>query len=369
MYKQKRPITHQHFRIFVAGIPSGVSAKLVKSYFDSFGPVADIVEVRKRLNDCLQTRRRQRGVRKGENQGGIDSGVCCLYTPCEATYHAILDTADHALNGRSIMCSPFKSKRTAIQENMQNNRKRVLIKRVPSTVPESSLRESLESVFGPVAVFFSFLPELHSRSQAKSAKQQQRLFKTYSVMFDAETSANKAILAGHLCLSDGATLVIEAFQIGYKAAKQTTATAVPPTAASVSDQSHASLSLSEKSATNTARGKSKQHCLPDVTHLPTTTPTSVDCLPVLPENTLIECLSTLAPVRTLSASMSSPTLAEGCIARITTTAFHMPIPQRRPASAEPAICFRAGYRSPTRLAICILSAHLKRCRRDHPTAC
>ena len=196
----------KQYRIFVAGVPSGVSSKTVESYFRSFGPITAITEIDRRVEDA--------GIYSNDVDSTIHPfeimrGVCCVITPYEQTYNAILGTSNHCIKKRTIMCSPYKSKKAAIKENRKNNKRRIIIKRVPSSIEEGIIKDSIEYLFGPISVFFSFLPEA---MQVKNPYRNRRLHKSYSVMFTDKQSAQLAVDAGKFFLRGYGELAIEPFR-------------------------------------------------------------------------------------------------------------------------------------------------------------
>jgi len=110
------------------------------------------------------------------------------------------------------MCSLYKSKKAAIKENRKNNKRRIIIKRVPSSIDEGIIKDSIEYLFGPISVFFSFLPEA---MQVKNPYRNRRLHKSYSIMFTDKHSAQKAANAGKFFLRGYGELAIEPFRQNF----------------------------------------------------------------------------------------------------------------------------------------------------------
>lgn len=110
------------------------------------------------------------------------------------------------------MCSKYKSVQTVIEENIEKNTKRVLLKRVSSAMKEDYVKKLVEQKFGPVEVMFAFLAE-HKEGKAK--EKEFRPFKTYSVMFYNTESAELAISTAVVKHSTFKPFFIEPFVFNY----------------------------------------------------------------------------------------------------------------------------------------------------------
>lgn len=197
------------YRIFVAGIPSGIPKRTLENYFSQFGSIFSITELTKRVPG---KKKKIEQTSSATEPSDIRGGVCLVTTYDLITRDTILNHPRHELKKRTIMCSKYKSVQTVIEENIEKNTKRVLLKRVSSAMKEDYVKKLVEQKFGPVEVMFAFLAE-HKEGKAK--EKEFRPFKTYSVMFYNTESAELAISTAVVKHSTFKPFFIEPFVFNY----------------------------------------------------------------------------------------------------------------------------------------------------------
>lgn len=185
-------------QIFVAGIPSDFEKNDAMNYFKEFGSIISIRE-------------------KKMPSGGR---AFILKTGTEETFREILfSKGNHVISGRLVQCRPYERGKRLIQHNISMNKRRVIIKKVPSQLDVAELVNSLEKLAGPIESIYSFSTEQKKKRLSQTYK---RKFKVYSVLFIDPGSAQKAIsLESHSFIDGLEPSTIEKFRIAKtKASKK-----------------------------------------------------------------------------------------------------------------------------------------------------
>ena len=187
------------YKIFVAGIPTVTPDFEVLKYFRRFG---DVVWIDRSRGNPSQTEEDHRN-------------HCILYMRDKASVNAVLRMAPHAVGGRRVMCKEYLEGSQLFRQNLDYNRRRVILKKVPADLSEAQVRRYLEQAFGEIDTMFCFLPESN-----KDRKFHQRQYRSYSVMFKLAQSANQAALAKIIYLKDQQRTIVERFKKSKQVARQ-----------------------------------------------------------------------------------------------------------------------------------------------------
>ena len=152
-------------QIYVAGIPTSTTTVELSACFSRHSYL-----VRVETTSKFPT---------GDNsQRFVLDGHCVISVADTTTYESILTNKRILLRGRRLMCSEFLTGTKLYKLNAMNNKRRIILKYVPSYLSEIEVKDSLERQFGKVERFFSYL------SEHKEADESRRRYKAYSVMFD-----------------------------------------------------------------------------------------------------------------------------------------------------------------------------------------
>lgn len=154
--------------LFVTGIPADCSVAEVAGYFGQFGWLTEV-------STQITANKTRAFVLKPSNQ---------------ESYQAILyPNRPHYFAGRFLQCAPFESGDSLLKHNIRNNKKRVIVKRVPSILNSEELRYWLEQVAGPVQSMFAYSTD----DVNKRLTNDQRKHRTYSVIFSRSDSVSKIL--------------------------------------------------------------------------------------------------------------------------------------------------------------------------------
>lgn len=178
------------YKIYVAGVPKGANALDLELYFAAHGTVLQVSEVSK---DAI--RKKTMDATLGWYQEEM-CGCCCLEVADRATYDRILQLSPHELNGRFLYCSPFLRGNTVKKLNKEQNKRRVLAKRVYFKVSDEELINYIEKAFGKVEHYFVLKPELKNMMNDSS----KRKFRTFSILFVTEEAADSCVSSSPLNL-------------------------------------------------------------------------------------------------------------------------------------------------------------------------
>lgn len=130
------------------------------------------------------------------------------------TYHSILQACPHRIQSRCLEVCPLKTGLDLIFHNCQKNQRRVLIKKVPIEVDEQEILDAIRVEFGLVEKFFGYKSETKFW-EASSVLASSNKKVTYSVTFQAKSSAAKAVRKGYMILRLGynpITVIVEKFK-------------------------------------------------------------------------------------------------------------------------------------------------------------
>lgn len=189
-------------KIFVAGIPSSIPNSEILRYFSEFG---GIEKLDRSMGNSVSS----------EGDLTDSRGHCILLVRDKAAMERILSRAPHYVGGRKVMCKEYLEGSQLFRQNLDNNRRRVIIKKVPAQISEEEFRRYLTTSFGKIELMFCFRPEAR-----KASKSERRLYRSYSVMFKEVDSASRATLARYLNFANGQSAIVEKFSKAKQTARQ-----------------------------------------------------------------------------------------------------------------------------------------------------
>ena len=233
------------YKVFIAGVPSVLTYGTMKNYFSKIGPITFIYG-----NRTAEDKEQTASYLEILNSP-CKKGYCVIETPSIDTYEAILN-GKHKLMGRDLICKRYLQDEDLIQHNQLINEKRLLLKKVPSRITESVLREFLESSYGEVSVLYVF----KSTQEVKNLKPiKQKRYNTFSVTFKTK---EPALLLAQMGLAEGpgcCTIEVRRFTHGFRfRSKDTPEGTCPP-------KSNESPLFKQKNETKKASTAVKNHLL------------------------------------------------------------------------------------------------------------
>ncbi len=186
------------YRLFVNGIPSRVAPIAVYDYFSFYGRVK-----MQRLGpgNSLTT------VLPAKAHVNTRRGFCVLLAEDQQTLESILSRS-HEFMGRTLGVNRFRQGQELFAYFNKISSRRVIIKRVPTTVSVEDVQSLLENLFGSVERIYRF--EAESLDKAARKEKRRRTF-TYSVEFHLSQDAEKAVNLGEITFEDGVKAIIEKY--------------------------------------------------------------------------------------------------------------------------------------------------------------
>lgn len=182
-------------KLFVAGVPSGISQQLIVDFFKSYGHLE------------LATANNATGWR----QSTINSkGHIILNCYDRLLAKDLIAQRNFNFLGRTLAVSEFMSGQDLISLNHKLNKCRVILKKVPSHIDQATLRSELSSKWGPLENIFQFKP-MNPMDTTKLKKTEPPKYHVYSAIFKDPLHANKLIKYGFFDLSDGSRVQTEKF--------------------------------------------------------------------------------------------------------------------------------------------------------------
>jgi len=212
MHSSGKSDSHEEvdLRVHVTGVANPTPLKRVFEYFSQFGQIKAVRENSKRGG--VQLERDDPGSLEDLSvRLNIRSGSCIVEILNLKTKKAILDYQSHNLDGRTLKCSNFKTAEQLSQENLVNNKRKVILKKVPSSIPEEELKQFLENQFGTLETIFPFMPDKKKLQKLTKENARTRTIKSYSVMFKEAQSAEKAATSYMLELPEYGKFFVEQF--------------------------------------------------------------------------------------------------------------------------------------------------------------
>lgn len=187
---QKKPDTNQ---LFVSGMAQDSTEAEIKEFFNSrFGSIDDV--------KILKTAKSR-------------SRFFLVTVADEETYQSILDAQSMVFRDRRLHCKPFVEQRSLLRSQIEaDNNRRVILKGVPSVIPESRIKESLEEMVGDIEMIFPYKSDVSYIAQFHKS----RKFRTYSVLFRNKASAETLVSLGNITLDKHLSHHIEIEKYDYR---------------------------------------------------------------------------------------------------------------------------------------------------------
>lgn len=153
--------------LFVSGMPQDSTEEQINNYFNSrFGGIAEA--------QVLITGNRSRNFLVKTNDYQV--------------YLEILATRDVIFRGRHLHCKPYTEKKSHLKSIIQEaNERRIILKKVPSKIPEKKVADFLKNLAGDIEMIFY----LRSETAVQAQFLKFRKYRTYSVLFKEKESAEK----------------------------------------------------------------------------------------------------------------------------------------------------------------------------------
>jgi hypothetical protein len=185
--------------IFIAGAPAKATKHELLEFFRRLGCISSI---QPRL--C-------RGDLKRETSPSPPTKVYWLLEAADpASYYAILGSEPCIFQDRKLYLAPFKSGTQLIVHNNGIAKRRVLVKKVPSWLPETSLMAMIEKGFGPIATYFKFQSDISNLEIIQDIQKPRRFF-TYSVTFQNKSDRDDIVRAGFVQITQDVAVAVEKF--------------------------------------------------------------------------------------------------------------------------------------------------------------
>lgn len=180
--------------LFLTGIPTGTQPAKLASMFSSIGFTVKIYDQKEQA--IMPSR-------------PIKNGYCLLETSSRRDYESLLDMKHVAYVGRRLIVKPYLAGVELYKENRKNNKRRVLLKQVPTYITDEEVKFHLCEKFGEIVEFY----RLQSHKLAESFK--DRGFKAFSVMFK-DSVVEKVGQNTSLEIRNGLRLKLERFSMEKK---------------------------------------------------------------------------------------------------------------------------------------------------------
>lgn len=198
---------NREYKIYVSGVPWGATSIELELYFATFGPVLSATEVSK---DAIQRKTAERSLGSFDE---IMGGSCCIEVADKRTFDAILGVKQHFFKGRPLHCHKFIEGPQVKSLNYNQNKRKVLVKRVLKVIPDEEFKAMLEKNYGPIENMFALMPEPY---RAAMEPNRERRYKTYSVTFCTQLSAEMAANASPIYYRSSEPIAIELFNFEKK---------------------------------------------------------------------------------------------------------------------------------------------------------
>ena len=129
------------FVLFISGVPQGtLSSDLIK-LFTEHG---------------FNVRMFRKDPKSAPSEWLVRSGYCLVQASDKITYKALLRREQFDFTSRKLMVSPYLQGAKLHRTNAKKNRRRIVVKHVPSFIPESDLVICLEQTFGKIEAIYKF---------------------------------------------------------------------------------------------------------------------------------------------------------------------------------------------------------------------
>lgn len=175
MDRSSKSFSKSHARIFVGSLPGFMTERQVLDFFSKFGKI-DSVEIKPR-----------------QDNPNKNTGYCVLQVHNKVVFHKII-SFEHLeiFPGRYIVCKPFM-KGTELKKATRNlDKRRLIVKHVPSIIKEHDLRRYFER-YAEVENIFPFHHDSSPVESSSKPKHNKNIMKTltYSLVFNTVDDANR----------------------------------------------------------------------------------------------------------------------------------------------------------------------------------
>ena len=197
MDRSSKSFSKSHAKIFVGSLPGFMTESQVLEFFSKYGKIGSI-EIKPRQDNPSK-----------------NSGYCVLQVHNKVSFHKII-SFEHLeiFPGRYVVCKPFM-KGTELKKATRNlDKRRLIVKHVPSSIKEHDLRLYFER-YAAVENIFPFHHDsspVDSNIRSKRNKFTSKTL-TYSLVFDTVEDANRFYQKhpNNLIEVNGKSLSIEKF--------------------------------------------------------------------------------------------------------------------------------------------------------------
>lgn len=147
------------YRIYVSGFGHNRNPSLLLDYFSQYGPVS--IDWSSIQSSGAGSQQEKKSIGKGIDQDfpcqkKKSKNYLVLYCQDRRTYEAILRQQYHWCDGTQIVCFEFKSGIQLIMHNQKLNQRRVILRRVPTTVTSEEVIEFMHEIAGNVESIYVY---------------------------------------------------------------------------------------------------------------------------------------------------------------------------------------------------------------------
>lgn len=151
--------------VFLSGIPKGITVLEISAVFSELGFKISVVN---------------QSLKKLGPESRISCGYCLLKAGTYYDYQEIMGHQHLLLFGRRLIVKPYLRGYDLIKANKNNNKRRILLKKVPSLISDLEVKTFLEKKFGGITEFYQL------KSHKSVGKTKNPKTKAFSVLFEKE---------------------------------------------------------------------------------------------------------------------------------------------------------------------------------------
>ena len=191
---------HSGARVFVGSIPANATKPSLIKYFSRFG---EVIRVEMQIKQTEHSTER------------LNPGWCHLIVADKVTADLICDIPFHIFEGRQITCRPFVKGGSLKRSNLENNKRRVIVKNVPWNSTEEEIRQIARNYGEVEAAFFFQKGGSGLKSLQIHAYKQYKQPRTASIQFREIEAADRFIKTKAITIR-GARAKIEPYDHKHK---------------------------------------------------------------------------------------------------------------------------------------------------------
>lgn len=190
----------ERYKLFIGGLPPYMNIEEIEASLSSLVPISQV----EFLNPREQGQRKQSA---GSYTHKSQQTEYCIVTVTDRLfYNRLIQVNNLSLGGRALVISPYLNGIDLYKANAFNNKRRVVLKGVPSDMQIASLVELIQWKFGQVENMFPF------RKSTSIITANELAITSFSIMFVDVKAANLAASAGYLDIDKRTSCVIEKFR-------------------------------------------------------------------------------------------------------------------------------------------------------------